>query len=257
MNFIKYHIKERIAYITLARPEKRNALNHELVAELKENLLKSEKDPEVKVIVLTGEGDAFCAGADLEYLKQLQRNSYDENLKDSLHLMELFKMIYQLKKIVVGQINGHAIAGGCGLASVCDISFASAEANFGYTEVKIGFVPAIVLVFLQRKIGEARTRELLLSGNIINAQAAREYGLINFVAPSKDLNEEVFKYALKLVTDNSSQSMELTKAMMVSAQEKNLNEGLHDAAVMNAKVRETEDFKKGISSFLNKEKPKW
>jgi methylglutaconyl-CoA hydratase len=257
MKFIKHQIKERIAYITLARPEKRNALNHELVAELKETLLKSEKDPLVKIIVLTGEGEAFCAGADLEYLKQLQRNSYEENLKDSLHLMELFKMVYQLKKIVVGQINGHAIAGGCGLASVCDISFASSEANFGYTEVKIGFVPAIVLVFLQRKIGEARTRELLLSGSIINAQTAKEYGLINFVVPPKDLEEEVFKYVHKLVTDNSAQSMELTKSMMISAQEKNLNEGLQDAAVMNAKVRETEDFKKGISSFLNKEKPKW
>jgi methylglutaconyl-CoA hydratase len=257
MKFIKYHIKERIGYISLSRPEKRNALNHQLVTELKEALLKSEKDPLVKVIVLTGEGEAFCAGADLEYLQQLQKNSYEDNLKDSQHLMELFKIIYTLKKTVIGQINGHALAGGCGLASVCDISFASAEANFGYTEVKIGFIPAIVLVFLLRKIGETKARELLLSGNIINAQSAKEYGLINFVVDPQKLNEEVFQYAQKLVMNNSAQSMELTKNMIVSVHEKKLDEALQYAAEMNAQARGTDDCKKGIASFLNKEKPKW
>jgi methylglutaconyl-CoA hydratase len=257
MKFIKYHIKERIAYITLSRPEKRNALNHELVSELKEALLKSEKDSLVKIIVLTGEGDAFCAGADLEYLQQLQKNSYEENLKDSHHLMELFKMIYTLKKVVVAQVNGPAIAGGCGLASICDISFSSSEATFGYTEVKIGFIPAIVLVFLLRKIGETKARELLLSGNIISAVSAKEYGLINFVVPSEKLEEEVYNYVQKMILSNSSQSMELTKSMMVSVQEKTLVEALQYAAEMNAKARGTEDCKKGVSSFLNKEKPKW
>jgi methylglutaconyl-CoA hydratase len=257
MKFIKYDIKERIAYISISRPEKRNALNHQVVSELKDTFLNAEKDPLVKVIVLTGEGDTFCAGADLEYLQQLQKNSYEENLKDSLHLMELFKIIYTLKKVVVAQVNGHAIAGGCGLASVCDISFASTEANFGYTEVKIGFIPAIVLVFLLRKIGETKARELLLSGNIINAILAKEYGLINFVVPSKDLEEEVFTYAQKMVKDNSTQSMELTKSMMASVNEKSLDEALLYASEMNAKARGTEDCKKGISSFLNKEKPKW
>jgi methylglutaconyl-CoA hydratase len=257
MKFIKYHIKERIAYITLSRAEKRNALNYQVVAELKEAFLNSEKDPSVKIIVLTGEGDVFCAGADLEYLQQLQNNSYEENLNDSLHLMELFKIIYTLKKVVIGQVNGHAIAGGCGLASICDISFASSEATFGYTEVKIGFVPAIVLVFLLRKIGETKARELLLSGNIINAVSAKEYGLINFVTAKETLEEEVFNFAQKMVLTNSAQSMELTKSMMVSVQEKSLVEGLNYAAEMNAKARGTDDCKKGISSFLNKEKPKW
>ncbi|HXA01101.1 MAG TPA: enoyl-CoA hydratase/isomerase family protein [Cytophagaceae bacterium] len=257
MEMIKYHIRERIAYITLSRPEKRNALNAELVSQLKNAFKKAENDTSVKVVVLNADGDVFCAGADLEYLQQLQKNSYEENRQDSANLAELFNIIYTLKKVVIAEINGHAIAGGCGMAAVCDISFAVPEANFGYTEVKIGFIPAIVMVFLLRKTGEGKTKELMLSGNLINAQTAKEYGLINFIAAKEKLAEEVYEYASKLCHENSSQSMELTKTMMVALQEKNLNDALSFAATMNAEARGTEDCKKGISAFLNKQKIKW
>jgi methylglutaconyl-CoA hydratase len=257
MEMIKYNIRERIAYITLSRPEKRNALNAEMVSQLKDAFKKAENDSSVKIVVLNADGDVFCAGADLEYLQQLQKNSYKENREDSANLAELFNIIYTLKKVVIGEINGHSIAGGCGLATICDISFAVPEANFGYTEVKIGFIPAIVLVFLLRKTGEGKTKELLLSGNLINAQTAKEYGLINFIVAKENLSKEVYQYASKLCDENSGKSMELTKTMIAAVQEKNTNDALNYAVTMNAGARGTEDCKKGIDAFLKKQKMKW
>src|SRR5438105_10242294 len=188
MDLVLYEVNERIGYITLNRPEKRNALSHELVAELKGALTQAESDPSAKVIVLRASGEAFCSGADLAYLQQLQNFSYEENLADSNHLKELFLKIYQLKKVVIAQVQGHALAGGCGLATVCDFVFAVPEAKFGYTEVKIGFVPAMVLVFVIRKIEEERAKQLLLSGDLVQGTDALTLGLINFVV-SKDLLE--------------------------------------------------------------------
>src|SRR5262249_42264171 len=146
MDLVLYEVNDRIGFITLNRPEKRNALSFELVSALKEVFSKAEEDPAVKVVVLRANGEAFCAGGDLAYLQQLQKFSFEENLADSNHLKTLFLKIYQLKKIVIAQVQGHALAGGCGLATVCDFVIAVPEARFGYTEVKIGFVPALVLV---------------------------------------------------------------------------------------------------------------
>src|SRR5690606_36418588 len=134
-------------------------------------------------------------GADLEYLQKLQHNTFEENLTDSTILMELYKKIYLLKKVVIAQVNGHAIAGGAGLVSVCDFAFAVSEANFGYTEVKIGFIPAIVMVFLIKKIGEGKARELLLSGNIIDGEEAAKIGLINWVLEEDKLESTVNEFA--------------------------------------------------------------
>ena len=161
--YIQTEVSERIGYITLNRPDKRNALNFVVIRELKDAFAWMEQSSEVKVIVLRGNGKAFCAGADLDYMSKLQEYSYNENLMDSAHLMELFKQIYRLNKIVIAQIEGHALAGGCGLATLADFSFSVPEAKFGYTEVKIGFLPAIVMVFLLRKIGEGKAKQLLLS----------------------------------------------------------------------------------------------
>jgi methylglutaconyl-CoA hydratase len=257
MKFVKYDIQERVGYITLNRPEKRNALNSTVVSELKEAFKNAQADPLIKVIVLKAEGEVFCAGADLEYLQQLQKNSYEENLQDSTNLMGLYHLIYTLKKIVIAQVNGHAIAGGAGLVSVCDFSFSSPAANYGYTEVKIGFIPAIVMVFPLRKIGEAKTKELLLSGNSITAAEAKSIGLINFIEESNRLNSAVFEFAQNMCNNNSTASMELTKKMIGEVQHMELGEALQFAATANAKARGTEDCKKGITAFLNKEKLNW
>ena len=257
MKLVTYHVQERVGVITLNRPEKRNALSHELVADLKEAIHHAEVDDQVKVIILKANGEAFCAGADLAYLQQLQNFTYEENLQDSNHLKELFLKIYTLPKIVIAQVHGHALAGGCGLATVCDFSYAVPEAKFGYTEVKIGFIPALVAVFLLRKIGEARSKELLLGGELISAEHAVQMGLINKVVPSEKLESEVMALAKKLADGNSGQSMKLTKELIAKVQSLPLNEALGFAAEMNAHARSTEDCKRGIAAFLNKEKLTW
>ncbi|QSE96117.1 enoyl-CoA hydratase/isomerase family protein [Fulvivirga lutea] len=257
MEFVQYEVENRIAYITLNRPDKRNALNYQVVAELKEAFSQASMDEEAKVVVLKANGAAFCAGADLAYLQQLQKNTYEENLEDSSHLKELFYQIYTLNKVVIAQIEGHAIAGGCGLATVCDFSFTLPEAKFGYTEVRIGFIPAIVKVFLLRKIGEIRSKQLLLTGELIDAQKAVELGLINEISDAENIKSRVNEFAQMLIENNSGQSMAFTKQMIAEVQSKTLEEGLQYAAEMNAKARASEDCQKGIAAFLNKEQVSW
>jgi len=256
MQFVEYKNSNRIGYITLNRPKKRNALNYQVVAELKEAFNLANNDSDTKVIILTAEGDAFCAGADLAYLEELQQNSFDETLADSNHLKELFLQIYTLSKVVIAAIQGHAIAGGSGLASVCDYAFSVPQAKFGYTEVRIGFIPAIVMVFLIRKIGEQKAKDVLLSGRLITAQEAAEIGVITKVIEA-DLQKEVEAFAQELIAKNSAQSMAQTKQMIANVQNLSLEEGLHLAAEQNAKARATDDCKKGISAFLKKETIKW
>lgn len=252
-----YEVKDRIGYLTLNRPEKKNALNAAMVSDLKSQFKKAEEDDDVKVIVLRANGDVFCSGADLESLQKLQKNSHEENLQDSNHLKELFIQIYTLKKVVVAQVQGHALAGGCGLATVCDFTFAVPTAKLGYTEVKIGFVPAIVMVFLLRKIGEQKAKQLLLSGELIAGDDTVKMGLVNYMVSPETLSEEVMSFAKRLIQNNSIQSMELTKQMIAQSQSMPLSEGLDYAAEMNAKARSTSDCQRGIAAFLNKEKLTW
>lgn len=257
MELTKIEIKDRIGYITLNRPEKRNALSYEFVGELKKAFAQLKDNDTAKVIVLRAEGKAFCAGADLAYIQGLQDNTYEENLEDSNHLKELFYEIYTYPKVVIAEIQGHALAGGCGLATVCDFSYTVPHAKFGYTEVKIGFIPAIVKVFLLRKIGEGKSKELLLSGKLYEATDAQKMGLVNEVVETEKLSETVYEFAQQLIQNNSGQSMAFTKQMIAEVQEKGLEEGLQYAAEQNAIARASEDCKKGIAAFLNKETPKW
>ncbi|MGB1314703.1 MAG: enoyl-CoA hydratase/isomerase family protein [Chitinophagales bacterium] len=256
-NYIEYLTLDRITFITLNRPEKRNAFNEILVEELKQAFTQAEQDEHTKVIILKANGKVFSAGADLGYLQGLQKNSYQENLADSNNLKDLYQQIYTLKKVVIAQVEGHAIAGGCGLATVCDFTFSVPEAKFGYTEVKIGFVPAIVMVFLIRKIGEAKTKELLLTGKLISAAEAKEYGIINNTFIADNINSEVTSFALKLCEEASEQSLQITKEMIAKVQDMNYVQAFDYAAEMNAKGRGTSDCKAGITSFLNKEKINW
>jgi len=257
MKFIRYESRDRIGYITLSRPEKKNAFNAAVVGELIQAFKQAENDESSKVIILKAEGDVFCAGADLAYIQELQSNTFAENLEDSTLLKDLFLQIYQLKKVVIGQIQGHAIAGGAGLAALCDFSFSVPDAKFGYTEVRIGFIPAIVMIFLLRKVGESKAKELLLSGNLIDSETARNMGLINWVVDNNELELKVNEFAKKLVQKNSGQSMELTKKMISEVQSMELEKALEYATEMNAKARETEDCRKGIEAFLNKNEISW
>jgi methylglutaconyl-CoA hydratase len=256
-NLIEVTRKNRIFFITLNRPDKINALNGEVVKELKKAFIDAESDDSSKVIVLRGNGAVFSAGADLDYLQQLQKNTYAENLADSSSLAELFKIIYHHNKVVIAQVEGHAIAGGCGLATVCDFTFVVPEANMGYTEVKIGFIPAIVSIFLIRKIGEQKAKELLLTGKLISSLEAKNLGLINDVIAADQIKQKVEEFAFSLCKQTSAQSLTLTKELISNVQELSLQDGLKYAAELNAKCRAESDCKKGIAAFLSKEKLTW
>lgn len=254
---ILFSVADKKCTITINRPEKRNAFNAILVNELKEAFQSAEQNDAVKVIILTGAGEVFSAGADLAYLQSLQKNTYDENLQDSKNLTELYKQIYTLSKPVIARINGHAIAGGCGLATVCDFAISVADAQFGYTEVKIGFVPAIVMVFLLRKISETHAKELLLSGKLISAETALQYNLINQVVSAQQLDASINALANTLIENTSRAALSSTKQMIAQVQELSLDAAMQLAAETNAKARSTEDCKYGIESFLEKKKPEW
>jgi len=254
---IQYESRGRLAVITLNRPGKRNALNHVMVDELKKAFRQAADDETAKVVLLQANGKVFSAGADLAYLQKLQENSFEENLQDSRSLMELYRIIYSHPKVVIARVQGHAIAGGCGLATVCDFSIASTEAQFGYTESRIGFVPAIVMVFLLRKIGEARARNLLLTGKMISASEALQAGLISEVAEPDELNDKVMALANTLLEKTSAESLKRIKTMIAEVQHMPLDEALTYAAWLNAETRSTNDCKKGIAAFLNKQKLSW
>ncbi len=256
-NLVLYHVKERVGYITLNRPEKRNALSFDFVKEIKAFFKQAEEDASCKVIVIKAKGEAFCSGADLGSLQKMQNNTFDENLADSKNLMELFAMIYLSKKIVIAQVEGAALAGGCGLATICDFCFATIDSKFAYTEVKIGFVPAIVMVFLIRKVGEQIAKKILLTAEIIDSEQAKAYQLINDVTNHDQIEEYVFSFAQKICKQASGESLALTKQMINEVQNKTLNDALEYAAAMNAGARQTADCKRGINAFLNKEKLVW
>lgn len=258
MKLVLTEVRERIGYITLNRPEKRNALSPELVDELKVAFSKMQNNSDVKVVVLQANGKVFCAGADLAYLQQLQGFSHEENVQDSGSLSELFRMIYEFPKVVIAKVHGHAIAGGCGLASVCDFILTVPDAKFGYTEVRIGFVPAIVSYFLIKKIGESRARQYLLTGDLYDATFFARSGLIYEVAAGQEeLEESVQQLALKLINRNSEQSMRLTKSLVAEIGSMTLDEAMTYAAHVNADARATDDCIKGIGAFLAGESLSW
>jgi methylglutaconyl-CoA hydratase len=250
-------IESRIGFITLNRPGKRNAMSPELISGLDQAFADFAQNEEVKVVILKAEGKAFCAGADLDYIQQMQDFTFEENLEDSHRLKALFSRIYEFPKVVIAQVQGHALAGGCGLVTVCDFAFSAPEALFGYTEVKIGFVPALVSVFLSEQIGQAKTAELLLSGELIASSKCVSLGLITEVVEREFLEKRTLEFANKLVEDNSVFSMQETKRLLRSLGRAERHRALDLAAEANAKARGHADCVKGIAAFLNKTKPSW
>lgn len=248
---------DRVGVISLNRPEKRNALNPEMVAGLKKAFRAFFEDDAVKLIKLRGEGEAFCAGADLAVIRQLKEASYEENLADSKELAELFSIIHHGTKPVVAAVHGHAIAGGCGLTTICDIVIASDLAKLGYTETRIGFVPAIVAQFLLRKVGETHARYLLFSGSLISAEEAARIGLINESVPAEAFNERVDEIIKTLLHKTSGEALGRTKTLLNNVAELSFNDALDYAAEVNADARGTKDCQRGIQAFLDKEKLSW
>ena len=253
---IIYSTGERTARITLNRPDKRNALDAAMVAELSASLSSAAKDPAVKVVIMKAHGSAFCAGADLDELQRIASNSLEENRKDSHALASLYHLIYEMRKPVVAVVNGPALAGGCGLVSVCDFVIASREnAVFGYPEVRIGFVPAIVLRFLVHRVGEGRARALVLHGGTFGAEEAFRWGLVTTLAPEKDLQSVADQLVEDLCTRNSATAMGLCKEVLSKLHGMTVAEAVEFGANINAAARMTEDCKR--SSLLDKQTIKW
>jgi len=245
----------QLATITLNRPDKRNAISYELIEELL-HALDEVTASSALVLILTGAGKAFCSGMDLDNLKQLLGRSPEQDLQESETMARLFRSLYEFPKPTIAAVNGAAIAGGCGLATLCDFTLAVPEAKFGYTETRIGFVPAIVSTFLLRQIGEKHARNLLLTGRIITADEAWRLGMVNeIVAPDK-LPERARELAAQLM-ENSPVSLACTKRLLSDLGSKELDAQLRSAVKENAAVRATQDFREGISSFLEKRKPRW
>ena len=247
---IKFIVQNHTGILYLNRPEKRNSLHPEMVKQIKLKLKEIEKDDDVKVLIITGEGSAFCAGADLEYLNELRDYSSLENEKDSGDLAEMFLMIYNFSKPVIAAVQGAAIAGGCGLASVCDFIVAHPEdSKFGYSEVKIGFIPAIVSIFLIKKIGEGNANHLLLSGAIINGKRAYEINLVNYL--SYNVLETALEVSYQL-SNYSTGSLIETKNMIKTISNMPVEKAVEYCLELNTISRSTGDFKEGLNNFLKK-----
>jgi methylglutaconyl-CoA hydratase len=250
-SFLTISKSHPLATITMTREEKRNALSPELIAELKRALEELRGDEDVRVVILRGQGNTFSAGADLAYLQKITEAGPEENLADSRSLRDLLWQIYTFPKFTIAQVHGAALAGGCGLATVCDVIFAADDSQFGYTETAIGFIPALVSIFLVRKIGEQHARELLLSARKISAEEAYSLGLAQYVVPCGSLESAVEEYALR-VAKNSPSAIALTKSLLAAQHGMSLEAGLEYAASMNTLARGTADTKRGIAGFLKK-----
>lgn len=245
----------RVATITLNRPEKRNAISFELIDDLLRALDEVAKSDAI-VLIITGAGKAFSSGMDLDNLKALLGRTPEQNLEDSEKMVRLFRSLYEFPKVTIAAVNGPAIAGGTGLALLCDFTLAVPEAKFGYTEVRIGFVPAIVSTFLLRQVGEKQARDLLLTGRIFGADEAVKLGLINEIVPADNLMARVRDLAA-LLMENSASSLRATKQLLTDHARMELNAHIDAAIRENAAIRTTADFREGITSFLEKRKPVW
>lgn len=266
---LKLDFEERVATVTLNRPEKRNAISPQMVEELPAALDEIERGP-AQVAILTGAGKAFCSGMDLEALKTMaaqagtERHAQkgtlprptDANLADSRRMARMFRRVYDFPKPLISAVNGPALAGGCGLATLCDFTLAVPEAKFGYTEVRIGFLPAIVSVFLIRQIGEKRAREVMLAARIFDAAEAYRLGLVTEIVPPEKLMERTRELAGQL-SDYSPTGLTYTKRFLTDLNKQQLDRELELAIQENARIRSTPDFYEGLTAFLEKRKPAW
>ncbi len=242
--------------LLLNRPEVRNALNAELVSDLLQALDDAESEKNVRALVLSGQGKDFCAGADLKVLRAIADRTLEENLEDSRHLGSLFQRIHRSPLPVIAAVNGNALAGGCGLACVCDFVFAAEDSTFGFTESRIGFVAAIVSSFLQDRVGPGRTRDLLLTGRRFPASEGLTMGLVDRVVEPSQVKDSALSQARELAKCAGS-SLALTKQLLADQRGQTLEEAMESACQLNARTRATDDCREGIAAFLEKRKPRW
>jgi methylglutaconyl-CoA hydratase len=250
---VLYAVEGALALVTLNRPEKRNALNDELVSGLKSALREADAREDIRAVLIMSAGADFCSGADLSALRKIADGSVLENLEDARSLLELFAQIRRMRVPVVAAVRGRALAGGCGLATACDIVLASVSARFGYPEVKIGFVPAMVMAILRRNVSEKRAFELVTRGAEISATEAERIGLVNHVYDDDSFETKVERYVADFERVSRSAVM-LTKRLLYQIDGLTFDAALEAGAEINALARMTDDCQAGVARFLSKQK---
>jgi methylglutaconyl-CoA hydratase len=248
---VLYEVREGVDRITLNRPDKRNALDGEVVGELKAAFTASASDDACRVVLLTGAGADFCSGADLANLEKTAQNSVLENMADARSTADLFLMMRYHPRPVIAAVQGRALAGGCGIATACDIILASQSAQFGYPEVNIGFVPAMVMAILRRSISEKAAFELVVAGETVSAGRAHDLGLVHRVFADESFLSDVEAYAARLAAKSASAIM-LSKPLLYNMDSMSFEAALQAGVEVNAIARQTEDCRKGIEKFLKK-----
>jgi len=244
-------VADGAATLTLNRPEKRNVLNGALVQALKDALARAGADAAVRVVVLRGAGKDFCAGADLAELDRIQQMSFEENLADARGLGALFVALRELRKPTVAVVHGRALAGGCGLATACDVVLARSDAEFGYPEVHLGFVPAMVMAILVRKVGEGRAFELAARGQRVSADDARDMGLATHVYAVPSFEEDVARY-LRDLGSRPASALSLIKGLLYELGDLGFEDGIERGARVNAEARMTQACREGVRAFLDR-----
>ncbi|HXQ26010.1 MAG TPA: enoyl-CoA hydratase-related protein [Candidatus Acidoferrales bacterium] len=252
---LTYQCDDQIATIALTVPEKRNAISAQMVTDLLGALEQADEGP-ARVVILTGSGKAFCAGMDLDELQQVAKQTQQKNLEDARRITKMFYRLYSFPKPIIAAVNGPAIAGGCGIATLADFTLAVPEAKFGYTEVKLGFMPAIVAVFLRRKISDKHVRDLLLTGRVIDAGEAYRIGLVTEVVALEALMPRAREIASQLLAASPT-AVAQTKKLLLNFDKAAIRAELEVALEANAEIRSTPDFREGVAAFLEKRPPKW
>ncbi|MBN1155488.1 enoyl-CoA hydratase/isomerase family protein [candidate division KSB1 bacterium] len=255
-NTITFESNDKIVRIYLNRPQIHNAFNEVMISELLDLYQLLAENKEVRIVVLTGTGTSFCAGADLKWMQGIIHYSYQQNYEESLNLARLFHTIYSMSIPTVAVVQGAAIGGGAGLAAVNDIVIASNQAKFSLSEVRLGLVPACISPYIIRKIGENKSRELFLTGRRIDADTAYQYGLVNQVVPEDELDEAVEKTVSQLMS-GSPAALKICKELLANVPHKSLSENIDYTARVIANLRVSDEGQEGMNAFFEKRKPKW
>lgn len=253
---ILVELSDKVAKVILNRPDVHNAFNNTLINDLYDAFDKLSHEENIRVIVLTGNGKSFCAGADLNWMKSVINYSYEQNYEESLKLAKLMYLIFTHPKPVIARINGSAIGGGVGLMSVCDILIANEDAKFGLSEVKLGLVPAAISPFVMSRIGDARARELFITGERINAKRAENLNLVNYALPISEVDKMV-EEKINLILNNGPEAVRVVKEMIFKVTQIKFPEIQTYTAELIANLRLSAEGQEGMNSFLEKRKPKW
>lgn len=253
---VLYKAEKNVAYVTFNRPDVHNAFNDVMIRELAETFDDIGNRPEIRAVVLSGEGKSFCAGADLNWMRRVKDYSYEENLRESSELSDMLFCIYSSPKPTIARVNGAAIGGGTGLVAVCDIAIAASSAKFSFSEVKIGLIPACISPYVIKKCGEGRCREFFLTGERMTAERALGAGLVNKVVAMEELDKTVDQFTSQLIS-SGPEAITRCKELLRNVPLMTYDEVKRYTAEVIAQIRGSEEGQEGMTAFLEKRKPKW